>query len=57
MYFTEGRLRTYERMMQQKPKYDREPVKPVREEDCAQCQHFDKHSGKCSKGKCIIPND
>ncbi|SHJ26611.1 hypothetical protein [Lutispora thermophila] len=57
MYFTEGRLRTYERMMQEKPKHDSEPVKPVREEDCAQCRYFDKHSGKCSKEKCVIPDD
>lgn len=54
MYFTEGRLRTYERMMQEKPKHDREPVKP---DDCAHCLHFDKHSGKCSKEKCVIPDD
>jgi hypothetical protein len=57
MYFTEGRLRTYERMMQEKPKHDREPVKPVREDDCTQCRYFDKHSGKCSKEKCVIPDD
>lgn len=57
MYFTEGRLRAYERMMQEKPKHDRESVKPVREDDCAHCLHFDKCSGKCSKEKCVIPDD
>jgi hypothetical protein len=57
MYFTEGRLRIYERMMQEKPKHDREPVKPAREGDCEHCLYFDKHSGKCSKDKCGIFDD
>ncbi|MBZ4647660.1 MAG: hypothetical protein JG777_3149 [Clostridia bacterium] len=61
MYFTEGRLRAYERMMQEKPKYGREPVeepvKPARERDCEHCLRFDKHIGKCSKEKYVIPDD
>ena len=33
MYFTEGRLRAYERIMQEKPKHDHEfSAKPVRDE-------------------------
>jgi len=44
--------------MQEKPKHDHEfSAKPVRDEDCKQCRYFDKHSGKCSKEKCVIPDD
>ena len=58
MYFTEGRLRAYERMMQEKPKHEHEPTaQPVRDKDCKQCRYFDKCSGKCSKEKCVIPDD
>lgn len=54
MYFTEGRLRVYERMMQEKPRHEHEPVKTVQERDRKNCLHFDMHTGKCSKEKCVI---
>ena len=58
MYFTEGQLLEYERLMQEKPKHGHEPpAKPVRYEDCKQCRYFDKHSGKCSKEKCVLTDD
>jgi len=58
MYFTEGRLRAYERKMQEKPKHEHEPpARPVRDKNCKQCLYFDKCSGKCSKDKCVIFDD
>jgi radical SAM protein with 4Fe4S-binding SPASM domain len=55
MYFTEGRLRAYERMMQKKPKLE-PTAQSVRDKNCKQCRYFDKCSGKCSKEKCVIPD-
>lgn len=52
MHFTEGHLREYERMMQEKPGYDRNPIKTVKKRDCKHCLHFDEHCLKCSKKKC-----
>lgn len=57
MCFTEGRLRTYERMMQEKPKHNHKPAKPEKKQDCEHCMHFDKHKGKHSKEKCVISDD
>ncbi|MDD4833400.1 MAG: hypothetical protein PHC44_01515 [Lutispora sp.] len=57
MYFTEGQLREYERMMQEKPGYNRRPIKKVKERDCKHCQFFDEHSRKCSKEKCTLFDD
>lgn len=57
MYFTEGRLRAYERMMQEKPKHDREPAKPAKGRDCEHCLHFNKRKEECRKEKCVIPDD
>lgn len=57
MYFTEGRLRTYERMMQEKPKHDRKPARPGKKQDCEHCLYFGKNKGKCSKEKCVISDD
>ena len=33
MYFMEGRLRAYERMMQEKPRYERDLVKTMQDRD------------------------
>lgn len=52
MHFTEGQLRKYERMMQEKPGYDRRPIKTVKEQDCKHCMSVDEHCGKCGKEKC-----
>jgi hypothetical protein len=49
MHFTEGPLREYERMMQEKPGYDRRPIKSIKERDFKSCSHFDEHCRKCSK--------
>ncbi|MEG6521358.1 hypothetical protein [Desulfotomaculum sp. 1211_IL3151] len=57
MYFTEGPLRKFERMMQEKPKREREPVKTAKTRDCKHCLHFDEHSSKCSKEKCALFGD
>ena len=54
MYFTEGRLRTYERMMQEKPGHDRRPIKTIKERECKHCLYFDEHCHKCSKEKCAL---
>lgn len=34
MHFTEGRLREYERMMQEKSVHDRRPIKTMKEREC-----------------------
>ncbi len=57
MHFTEGPLRAYERIMQEKPKHDSEPAKTVQDRDCKHCLHFDEHHHKCSKKKCVIFNE
>ena len=41
MYFTEGQLREYERIMQEKPGYNRRVIKTMKERDCRNCKHFD----------------
>lgn len=57
MHFTEGPLREYERMMQEKPRNDRKPVKTMQERACKYCMHYDKQSCKCSEEKCILFDD
>lgn len=54
MHFTEGQLRKYERMMQEKSGYDRRPIKTVKEQDCKHCISFDEQCGKCGKEKCAL---
>lgn len=54
MYFTEGRLRTYEQMMQEKPKPEHNPVKTMPDRDCEHCLHYDTQHKKCSKEKCTV---
>jgi hypothetical protein len=57
MYFTKEPLRKYERMMQGKPKHERDPAKTMLDRDCKHCLHFDKQREKCSKKKCVIFDD
>jgi hypothetical protein len=57
MYFTEGQLLEYERMMQEKPGYNRRVIKTMKERDCRNCKHFDESCNKCSKDKCDIFDD
>ncbi|MCL6458236.1 MAG: hypothetical protein K6T85_09540 [Gorillibacterium sp.] len=54
MHFTKGPLREYERMMKEKPRNNREPVKTMQERDCRHCRYFDQSSGTCSKKKCVL---
>jgi hypothetical protein len=49
MYFTEGQSRDYERIMQEKPGYDRKPFKELRQKDSRLCREGDKCSNKSSK--------
>jgi len=57
MYFTEGQLREYERMMQEKPGYKRRVIKTMKERDCRNCKHFDESCNKCNKDQCDIFDD
>ncbi len=57
MHFTEGQLREYERMMQEKPGHHRRHIKTMKERDCKHCPDFDKSCNKCSKEKCDIFDD
>jgi len=57
MHFTEGPLLEYERMMQEKPGYNRRLIKSMKERDCKHCLHFDEHYRKCSKERCAIFDD
>lgn len=54
MYFTEGQLCKYERMMQEKPRFDREPINKAVNRDCKHCLYFDDHLQKCNKEKCVV---
>lgn len=54
MYFTEGRLRQYEHIMQQKPGFYRESVKTMKERGCLHCRYFDRGSQKCTMEKCML---
>lgn len=57
MRFTEGQLRKYEHMMQEKPGYDHKPIKTMKERDCKHCLYFDERYGKCIKEKCTLFDD
>lgn len=57
MRFTEGQMLEYERMMQEKPLYDRRPIKTMKERDCEHCLYFDESCHKCNKEKCTIFDD
>ncbi len=57
MFFTEGKLTEYERMMKEKPGFDRRHVKTKKEKDCEHCLHFNESLGKCSQEKCVIFDD
>ena len=54
MYFTGGRLRTYERMMQEKPRPEHNPAKTMPDRDCEHCLHYNTQHKKCSKEKCTV---
>lgn len=56
MNFTEGKDLEYERLMRQKPGFDRRGRKrrsPKRERDCLHCLYWKENMDKCSLEKCI----
>ncbi|MPM85518.1 hypothetical protein SDC9_132599 [bioreactor metagenome] len=55
--FTEGKSQAYERLMQEKPCFDRHPVKTMKERDCPHCLHYDNEAKKCGLGKCPVFQD
>lgn len=57
MLFTEGKSQAYERLMQEKPCFDRHPVKTMKERDCPHCLHYDNEAKKCGLGKCPVFQD
>jgi hypothetical protein len=57
MLFTEGKLQGYERMMQQKPDFGRNPIKTMKERDCPHCLHFNQKAKKCGLRKCAMFKD
>jgi hypothetical protein len=57
MHFTEGQLREYEHMMQEKPGHHHRHIKTMKERGCKDCPDFDKSRNKCSKEKCHIFDD
>lgn len=57
MNFTEGKLLEYERMMREKPGFDRRPVKTMKERDCKHCLYYDDHRQKCGMKKCAVFDD
>jgi hypothetical protein len=57
MHFTEGQLREYEHMMQEKPGHHHRHIKTMKERGCKDCPVFDKSRNKCSKEKCHIFDD
>lgn len=57
MHFTEGHLREYERLMQEKPGYDRKYIKTMKERECKHCPYFHKGFNKCSREKCALFDD
>ena len=57
MYFAEGKLIMYERMMREIPNHDRKPVKTMKERDCKHCLYFNTHRHTCSREKCVVFED
>ncbi|RNC62893.1 MAG: hypothetical protein AWM53_01819 [Candidatus Dichloromethanomonas elyunquensis] len=49
MHFTEGQLREYERIMREKPGYDRKSLKAPKRKDFRLCSECHKHCDKCGK--------
>ncbi len=57
MYFTEGELIEYERMMKETPGFDRRHIEAMKERDCRHCLHFDESLDKCRQEKCVLLDD
>ena len=55
MLFTEGKEeREYERMMQQKPRFDKRRQQTAKQRDCPYCLYFDEKKKCCGLEKCIV---
>lgn len=57
MIFTEGKHRFFERLMQQKPDFDRHRVLTMKERDCKHCLYYDELLRKCGKERCVVFDD
>lgn len=57
MFFTVGKRREFERMMQETPSFDRLSVKTMKERDCKHCLYYDESNRKCSREKCVVFED
>ena len=58
MLFTEGKDRSYERMMQEKPGFMRDRRRVVspnaRQRDCPHCLYYNKTLKKCGLATCVV---
>ena len=57
MLFTEGKDRVYERMMQERPGFDRRPDKTMKERDCPYCLYYVHKAKRCGLKTCIVFKD
>ena len=54
MLFTEGKTQEYERLMQERPCFDRRADKTRKKRDCPHCLYYDKKMKKCGFERCIV---
>ena len=58
MLFTEGKDRNYERMMQEKPGFQRDRRRMVspnaRQRDCPHCLYYNETLKKCGLATCVV---
>ena len=54
MLFTEGKTQEYERLMQERPCFDRRVDKTRKKRDCPHCLYYDKKTKKCGSERCIV---
>ncbi len=57
MLFTKDKTREYERLMQQKPGFDRRTVQTMKDRNCSNCLHYDHKAKKCGFKTCIVFQD
>lgn len=54
MNFTEGKDLEYERLMRQKPGFNKQRNKTIQERDCPHCLYWDEALQKCPHKKCVV---
>ena len=58
MLFTEGKDRNYERLMQEKPGFQRDRRRMVspnaRQRDCPHCLYYNETLKKCGLATCVV---